>query len=228
MAHPIERFVADVEYLHQSQKIRIEIPYGDYETLLRRGYHKAEVILMDDRPLSDRQRRACFAMLKEISDYMGEEPAEVKEFMKMEFMTSEMCETGDRLFSMSTAPMSLIASFQRFLARFIIRHDIPTKKPMLKYVDDIGDYVYSCLVHKRCAVCGKPSDLHHFTSVGMGNDREEIIHEGMLALPLCREHHTICHTMGSKRFADMMHLEPVRIDKELCKIYGLKRKEDTK
>lgn len=226
MPAPIERFEADVQYLPQSQKIRIEIPYADYETLIRRGYSRAEVVLLDDRSLSGRQRRSCFAMLGEIADYMGEEKTEVKEFMKLEFMTSELCETGDRLFSMANAPMSLIAAFQKFLARFIIRHDIPTKRPLNSYVDDINDFVYSCLVHKRCAVCGKPSDLHHIDAVGMGNDREEIIHEGMRVLPLCRIHHGECHNAGRTDFCKKYHLEPVKLDKELCKIYKLKGNTD--
>lgn len=222
MAAPVERFEVEVDYIPQSQTIRIEIPYGDIPTLIRRGYHKAEVTLLDDRKLSDKQRKACYALMGEIADFMGEEKSEVKEFMKFEFMTSELCETGNRLFSMANASMSMIAAYQKFLARFIIRHNIPTKKPLIGYVDDVEDYVYSCLTHKRCAVCGQHADLHHVTAVGMGSDREEIVHEGMLALPLCREHHTICHTKGNREFCRLMHLEPVVLDKTLCKIYKLK------
>ena len=79
--------------------IRVEVPYSDYATLIRRGYSRAEIILLDDRHLSDKQRKACYAMIGEIADYIGDEKSEVKEFLKLEFMTSELEETGDRLFS---------------------------------------------------------------------------------------------------------------------------------
>ena len=91
------------------------------------------------------------------------------------------------------------------------------------YVDDIQDYVYSCLVNKKCAVCGKPADLHHIDHVGTGRDRDEIIHEGMEAMPLCREHYTEAHTIGQKTFEDKYHFDGgIILDKTLCRIYGLK------
>lgn len=226
MPAPIERFEAEVIFNPQSQMIEISIPYSDYETLIRRGYHRAEVVLLDDRSLSGRQRRSCYAMLGEIADYMGEEKMEVKEFMKLEFMTSELCETGDRLFSMANAPMSLIAAFQKFLARFIIRHDITTKRPLNSYVDDINDFVYSCLVHKRCAVCGKPADLHHWQRLGMGENREKSNHIGLLAEPLCRIHHGEAHDKGQTEFDKKYHICPVKIDKDIATIWRLNGKRE--
>lgn len=165
-------------------------------------------------------------MITEIADYMGEEKAEAKDFLKQRFMAAELEELGDAIFSLSDAPMSLVAAFQRFLARFIVRHDIPTRKPMLNYVDDIGDYIYSCLINKKCAICGKRADLHHVERVGMGRNREEIIHEGMECLPLCREHHTEAHTMPDGDFFEKHHLDGgIKLDKTLCRIYGLKVKK---
>ena len=60
----------------------------------------------------------------------------------------------------------------------------------------------------------------------MGRNRDEIIHEGMEAMPLCRTHHAECHTMGQKEFDEKYHLEGgVPLDRTLCKIYGLKKKQ---
>ena len=121
--------------------------------------------------------------------------------------------------------MSLVASFQRFLIKFIIENDVPVKRPLLEYVDDVNDYVYHCLINKKCCICGKKADLHHVDAVGMGRDRTEIVHLGMRALPLCREHHTEAHTRGDKAFVELYHFcEGIEIDKTLCKIYKLKGK----
>jgi hypothetical protein len=44
----------------------------------------------------------------------------------------------------------------------------------------------------------------------------------MLALPLCRVHHTEAHNIGQKTFDSKYHVTPVPIDKTLKKIWRLK------
>ncbi len=213
-----------VDYDEKAQELIVRVPYSDYQTLMRRQYKNCLVQFQDSRTLSDKQRRSCYAMIAEIADWMGEERYETKNLLKIEFLTSELQNTADALFSLSNSSMSLIAAFQNFLARFIIRNDIPTKRPMTSYVDDIADYVYACLTAKKCCVCGRPAVLHHHTRVGMGRNREEINHIGMLAEPLCAIHHTECHTMPQADFDNKYHIEPVVIDKTIAKIYGLNTK----
>lgn len=55
------------------------------------------------------------------------------------------------------------------------------------------------------------------------------MHEGMEALPLCREHHTQVHSMGQQSFNELYHIENgIKLDRTLCRIYKLqKRKEGT-
>lgn len=230
MRNPVDIVTGEVvEYDERRGEFIIRAPYSDYITMTKRGYKKCLIQLVDSRPLSGKQRRSCYAMIGEIADYMGEEKAEAKDFLKLRFLTNEATDLADGIFSLSNAPMSLVAAFQRFLVRFIVRHDIPTKVPMLDYVDDIGDYVYACLINKKCVVCGRQADLHHVERIGMGRNRKEIIHEGMECLPLCREHHTEAHTMPDAEFFDKYHLDGgVELDKTLCRIYGLKTKRGGK
>ena len=146
-----------------------------------------------------------------------------KELMKLKFLADQAEDLNNTIFSLSNAPMSLVCAFLRYLVRFILDWDIPCRFPLLNFVDDIQDYIYSCLVNKKCAVCGKPADLHHVDHVGMGRDREEIIHEGMEAMPLCRVHHTECHDIGQQSFNDKYHFgKGIELDKTLCRIYGVK------
>lgn len=224
MRPPIDEITGTITgYDERRGVLLIEAPYQDYPTMLRREYKKVSVQLIDSRPLSDRQRRACYALLGDIAEYTGEGKDTTKEWMKLKFMVEDVGQTGERLFSLATAPMSLVAAFQRFLVRFILEWDIPTTFPLLDFVDDVEDYTYSCLVNKRCAVCGGRAELHHVDHVGMGRDRDEIIHEGMRALPLCRKHHTEAHDRGQESFESLYHLpHGIVLDKTLCRIYGLK------
>lgn len=228
MKNPVDVISGEVvEYDERSGELVIRAPYSDYLTMTKRKYAKCLVQLIDNRPLSDKQRRSCYAMIGEIAEWMGEERNEAKTMLKLEFWQSELWQTADSLFSLSSAPMSIVAAFQRWLARFMVRHDIPAKKPLLSYVDDIGDYVYACLIHKHCCICGRPAELHHVERVGMGRNRDEIVHEGMECLPLCREHHTEAHTMSDDALFHLYHLDGgINLDKTLCRIYGLKRRNN--
>ena len=57
------------------------------------------------------------------------------------------------------------------------------------------------------------------------NNDEKILHEGMEAMPLCREHHTECHTIGQQTFLDKYHFDGgVVIDKSIAVVYGLNKR----
>lgn len=217
-----------VGYDEKRGELLIRAPYSDWVTMTNRQFKECLVQPIDSRPLSDKQRRTCYALIGAISEYTGMGKDSTKEYMKLKFMTEELEETAEKIFSLSNAPMSLVCAFQRFLVRFIMDWDIPTDFSLLDMVDDVSDYIYGCLVNKKCVVCGRPADLHHVERVGMGRNREEIIHEGLEVLPLCREHHTEAHTMPDKDFFDKYHLPGgIVADKTICRIYGLKTRRKT-
>ena len=216
-----------VDYDERTGEMIIRVPYDDYFTMTKREFKECLVQPIDSRPLSDKQRKACYALMREIADYAGESLDRTKELMKLKFLAENIEETADSIFSLSNANMALVCEFQRFLVNFILSWDIPCDFPLLNFVDDIADYVYSCLVNKKCCICGRKADLHHVDHVGMGRDREEIIHEGMKALPLCREHHTEAHSIGQQTFEDKYHLNHgIEIDKTICRLYKLKARKE--
>lgn len=208
--------------------VTIKAKYEDMFTMIKRQYRECNVQMIDSRHLSDKQRRACYALIREISNYTGMGVDPTKEWTKIRFLAEDLEVTADKIFSLSNAPMSLICAYQRFLINFILDWDIPTKFPLIEMVDDVGSYIYSCLVNKKCCICGKPADLHHTDRIGAGSDREDVIHEGMRALPLCRIHHTEAHTIGDEDFEKKYHIpaKGIPLDKSLCRIYRLKAKED--
>ena len=215
-----------VGYDERAGELLIRAPWDDVFTMAKREFKTCLVQPIDSRPLSDRQRKMCYALLREISDYTGQGLDPTKEYMKLKFIAEDLEETADKIFSLSNASMSLVCAFQRFLVDFIVSWDIPCSFPLLDYADDIPSYIYSCLINKKCCITGLPADLHHIDRVGMGRDREEIIHEGMEVLPLVREKHQEAHTMGDAAFLEKYHLPGgIVLDKTLCRIYGLKSKK---
>ncbi len=201
----------------------IEAPI-DIGQFIHRKVKEVYIDPIDSRPLSDRQRRMCYALIKAIADWSGSDAEEIKEAFKLDFWAERVDTLADKIFSLSNAPMSLVAEFQRFLVAFILTHDVPTKFPLREYVDDIEAYTYLCIVRKKCAVCGKRAELHHIDAIRMGTDRTHTEHLGREVISLCREHHTEIHMLGKADFCDKYHLEGgVECDKTILKIYGLKR-----
>lgn len=214
-----------VGYDERRGEVLIRAQYDDWITLTKREYKQCLVQLLDSRPLSDQQRKMCYALLREIADYTGQGIGPTKEWMKIKFLADDLEQTADKIFSLSNAPMSLVCAFQRYLIRFILDFDIPCSFPLLDYADDVGDYIYHCLMTKKCCICGLPTDLHHVERVGMGRNRNEIIHEGMEVLPLCREHHTEAHTKTDEDFFEKYHIPGgIVLDRTLCRLYGLRKR----
>ena len=204
---------------------------ADYDRLDRWNAKECLVEIVDSRPLSDKQRKMCYALINEIAAFTGDTRQGTKQTLKLDFLSQQVERIGEQIFSLSNAPMSLVAEFQKYLVDFCIEWDIPTKLPLYEYADDIDAYVFKCVMNKKCVVCGKRADLHHCekSRVGLGFNRDEIVHEGREVITLCRAHHTECHSMPEREFLDRYHLNGgVIADKTICRLYNLKAKKEEK
>lgn len=192
-----------------------------------RKYKNVLIECQDGRLRSLQQLRKAYVLLNAISAWSGYTPIEaIKEMMKLAFRASVISlQTG--LPSLATMDVTECRHFIDFLVRFCVENNVPLYKVgMYELAEDIPAYIYQCLLYKRCAVCGRPADLHHIDRIGMGGDRRHTGHLGRHALPLCREHHTILHTMPEKDFMDKYHLVPIPIDQRIAKAYRLNERSE--
>ena len=183
---------------------------------------EVRVIWQDSRSITAEQRRKAWALMTEISVYQGQSKEETYGEQQAAFTLKHLEILQDGLFHLSTATVSTARAFITMLIETILEYGIPTKEPLYGLCDDLERYTYACLMNKKCAVCGRKTELHHVDAVGMGRDRREINHVGMRALPLCREHHEEAHRIGNTAFLERYHLEPLPIDERIAKKYGLK------
>ena len=204
--------------------ITIFAPYSDIERMMLRRYDEVQIGLPDGRTISPEQRKKAYALIGEIADWVGDFPEYIKRLMKMEFVVNRLQSLEKELFSLSDCDITTAREFITYLIDFMIEHDIPSKIPLYEQCEDIYRYVYSCALKKRCAISGRRADLHHVDTVGMGRDRDDIIHIGMQVLPLSREYHTLAHTKGNDWLLNEYHLEPITVDKQIAKIYRLRGK----
>jgi len=94
------------------------------------------------------------------------------------------------------------------------------RKALYEMTDDIGRYLYMCLEHRHCAVCGKDAVVHHVDCVGMGNNRDDICHVGMHAIALCAVHHDAAHHDEIGLFK-AHHVYGIKLDEYLVRILKL-------
>ena len=212
-----------IKEIYEDGTALIYAPIDVYKAT-HQGVKECYIDYIDSRALSGKQRRMCYSLINAIAEWSGSTTEEIKEAFKLEFWAEKIDTLADKIFSLANAPMSLVAAFQKFLIEFILSNDVPLKFSLLEYVDDIKDYVYQCLIHRKCAICGKRADLHHIDAVGMGNDRNEVQHLGREVMSLCRVHHGDMHELGKSEFLSRYHLNGgIEADKTILKIYGLKR-----
>ena len=184
---------------------------------------EVRVFWADNRCISAEQRRKAWALMTEIAAYQGQDKEDVYREQSAAFSIKNFESLQGHLFHLSTATVSEARDFINLLIEIIIEYGIPTKEPLYGLCDDLERYTYACLMNKKCAVCGKKTELHHYDNVSMGYNRKEINHIGMRCLPLCREHHMEAHSIGQTAFDAKYHLEPIPIDEQIARKYGLKR-----
>lgn len=199
--------------------ITIIAPFDNPWIIAKRNITECEIRLDDGRRISADQRKKIYATMRDISNYTGHMPDEIKALAKYDFIAK----TGCNYFSLSNCSVTTANEFLTFLIDFCLEHDIPTLDNLIDRSPDISKYLYACLVHKRCCICGNKAELHHAEDrVGTGRNRKEITHTGMRAQPLCRKHHTEAHTVGQMTFNEKHHIFGIRLDKDLCRIWKVK------
>lgn len=198
----------------------IRVPFDP--RYITQQWDEVEVMIPDGRRISPDQRRKAYALMGEIAAWSGMAPDEVKLTQKHDFVQKHLEGLHKELFSLADCDMSTAREFISYLIDFVLEFDVPLKIPIMEVVDDVQKYVYACLLHKKCAVCGQKAELHHVDRVGMGNNRNEIMHIGRQCLPLCRMHHIEIDHRGDIRFCEQYHLDPVEIDDKISKIYRLR------
>lgn len=202
--------------------IRAAVP--NLDRALLRKYDKCLCEFQDGRRISPEQRRKCYALINEISEWCGDFPEMMKKQLKLEFAAERLQTIGSKIFSLSDCDVTLAREFLSYLVDFMIIHGVPSRVPLYEQVEDVGRFVYCSLMNKKCAVCGKRADVHHLhgSRVGYGGLKwREKDQHGAKVIPLCREHHIQCHD-GEEEFLARFHLEGVEFTREIAKVYKAK------
>ncbi len=176
--------------------------------IVRKLIKKLEVRFDDGRHISVDQRKKAYATIRDIAEYTGYLPEEQKEYLKY----LHIARTGSKYFSLSSCSMDTAREFINTILEYAIENGIPLSESAIERTDDIGKYLYYCIIHKKCAICGRDGEIHHEHAIGMGNNRRTVDDSKYRKICLCREHHTIAHQRGIEDFRRMYKVYGIVVD----------------
>lgn len=178
------------------------------EPIENRNIRRMGVWIEDGRHITSEQRKKIYATVSDISNYTGYLPEEQKEWLKY----LHIMNTGCKYFSLSDCSVDTAREFINTILEYALQEGIPLSDFGMNRTDDIGKYLYMCMKHRKCAICGLPnSDVHHADALGMGRDRRTFDDSENRKICLCRNHHTEAHTIGNKEFQEKYHVYGIQL-----------------
>lgn len=182
-----------------SSKIEITVPEWVSKIMKLRKCTEIEIGIDDGRTITPAQRRKAYATLRDISNYTGFTIESAKEHMKVE----NMLRLGtDHPISLKDCTVTEAREYINTLMEYALKEGLILTEGGLMRTDDIDTYLIQCIRYRRCCICGRPADIHHVDTIGMGADRKKVDDSGKQIAALCREHHTIAHQQGWIRFSN--------------------------
>lgn len=176
------------------------------------------LVVTDPRRFTSQQRALYFALLNDIFNHTGNDTTLLHEFFKEYYKA-----TTSKSISVKEASRNTVSDMNDMLElviEFMFVNNIPFTKGYELLPRNENYYLYQCCVNRKCAICGKHSDIHHEDNrVGAGNNRNEYDHTQSTFISLCREHHVIRHTMTWKEFKGVYKVEAIKLSgRDLVKL----------
>lgn len=178
--------------------------------------------LNDQNAITELQRRKAYALIGEVAAWSGYDKTYLKDMLKDDFC-----------FRNELPPISLMdvdrttaSEFISYLVDFCVYHNVPMRRKMTEYCDDIERYLYACLLYKQCAVCGRRGEqktlhFHHCgaSRTGSKGKSTDIPLVGLQGMALCWEHHHEIHCDAEQVFFDRYHVHPIVVDQRIAAQY---------
>ena len=158
--------------------------------------------------ISADQRKKIYALIKDIAEVVGDSVESQKEEMKRQFCSSTWTDN----FSLSDCSAETASSFIEWLVDFCFMNGIELKEHPKEFFDDLERYQYICIKNHICCISGRPGEIHHVDTIGMGRDRKKVDDSKCLKMCLAREYHQECHAIGYKAFCDKYHVVGVVVE----------------
>lgn len=184
-----------------------------------------EIRIDDGRLISGNQRRMIYATLRDIASHIGYDTSDKKQLEEVKNIFKEIyCRlTNIEWLSFENCTMDVARDFINTILEFCLEYGVPLKQKGIYRTDDIGKWLYLCLLTESCCVCGKKGQLHHVDTIGMGGDRYTYNDIENRKIELCDDHHKQWHNIGQTRFEKMYKVYGIKFDQEERKLRNIEK-----
>lgn len=183
----------------------------------------ATIIIHDPRQITPKQRKFLYAMYYDIAVFSEGYCDNLSKtywnnFFKQLLIENELL---DEHISLSNCSMEEANILIDFVLEFVFRNNIPLRLETIKEYDDMERWQYMCLKYRKCCVCGKNAEIHHYNAIGIGHDRKKVDDSKHLKMALCRSHHQEIHSMARDEFCKKYHIKAIRLTENQIKELGI-------
>ena len=188
---------------------------------------------IDPRKANAKQRRLFFALISDIHRWSGEPSDWLKEYFYLKFVIAH----DGKLISLADDTKNTVTDATQLidlLTDFIIDWEVPVEDGYELLPRDEEHFIYECLIHRKCVICGRRADLHHVdrgmgnNTVGMGVNRNKVDHSKRELYPLCRVHHTEIEKLNTRLFEQKhhIHVKGIKLTPEILRKLGVRGNYD--
>lgn len=201
----IQGFNAVFKMLEKVNLARLRTVFGSLNNV------EAVIEFKDKRKLSERQRNFYRALLNDISKWSGHYSSELHEVFKSEYFI----EYGQEISTANTSNNSKtdMNNLLQLVIEFMFEFNVPFKKGYELLPSDESYYLFLCIKHRKCSVCGSHAQIHHADAIG-NRKRATIDHSQLKLIALCWEHHHEAHITGDTEFFAKYKVEGIKINYE--------------
>lgn len=204
--------ITGIQENQNGTKVTLQINKKDIkEEIIRyrnKGLLGAELRVDDNRSPSAEQRAKFYATIGDVWEHTGVPEKDIEDHIKYLFSIENDLENVSM--SKSKGNMTIARKLITRLIEFCFEWDIPLTDLGLNRTDDINRYLYASLKHKKCCICGNPSEVHHWDAIGMGRNRKKVDDSSNRKIALCRIHHTEVETIGRDSFESKYHVYGIK------------------
>ncbi|MGX7099457.1 putative HNHc nuclease [Globicatella sanguinis] len=169
---------------------------------------------------TDDQRKHWFALIKDISDYTGEDSWKV--ILKMKYLYMMTYDTKkEPSLARNKMKRDDVTKLLQLVIDYCLSNDIPLRKNYLPLMEQ--KQLFAMTMKRICWITHKPNaELCHFEqTVGMGRNRNSIDHTRSKFMTLSHELHMEQHRIGEQSFCEKYNIQPIGLTAENLKELGV-------
>jgi hypothetical protein len=165
----------------------------------------------DGRKITATQRSFIYAIISDISKHVNGHVSKLltayyKTLYKKQLIDMDLVH---ECFSLSDCSITEANLLIDLLITTAFDYNIPLNYDTIKEFQDQEQWQWKCIKHNRCCICGKYAEVHHYDTIGMGNNRKTIDDSDKRKMALCRICHTKSHSMSREKFCTKNHVKPI-------------------